>query len=307
MENSRFSWFIGTIVLIVIMALLQPHWFMNIKSYIPSLLGLIMFGIGLTLQSHEFKQVYKLKWQITMLIILKYILLPLFALCLVKLFNLSDTDLIGLILVSVAPGGTSAAIMSFLARANVALTIVLTFVTTIVAPLLMPALVYIYLHKYITISFHEMATSIFWIVLFPLSDGLILRRILGERRIASILPIVPIISMCAVLLIIACVVSLNQQRILHLPLLLLLAILILNLGGITIGYFTARFILRYSHTSALAVGFEFGLQDSGLAVVLATKFFGIASALAGALFSVIQNITGPLMVNVSGRIRCLLK
>lgn len=299
--EKKYSVFIGLILIAVATALIKPELFVGFKPFIPSLLGIIMFGIGLTLDSNDFKQVYTLKWQVICLVIFKSCALPLVAFGLVKIFNLPNEDLIGLLMVSAAPGGTAAAVMSFLARANVALTVVLTLITTILAPIIMPAIVYLFLHKYIVIPVYDMASSIFWIVLFPMFDGLIIRRVVGENRIQKIRGLIPWVSILSVALIIACIVSLNHKRILTMSSNILIVVLLDNLLGIMIGYLLARKVFKMDAKSAQAVSFEFGIQDSGLAVVLATKFFGVATALCGAIYSIIQNLTGPITVKIFSR------
>ena len=297
-NHNKFSIFIFLIIFMTVVAVIQPLLFIPLKPFIPFLLGVIMFGIGLTLKAADFKLVFNFKKQIIFSIGLKYLILPPVTYLIAKLIHLPNEDIIGLLMVSAAPGGTAAAIMSFLAGANVALTVVLTFITTILAPLIMPTIIYIFLHKIIMIPFTGMATSIFWIVLFPLSDGLIVRKLIGEKNIIKIQDIIPWVSLIAVAVIISCVVALNHQRILILPMIQLIAVLLVNLSGIAIGYFVARKILKLDHKNSQSISFEYGLQDSGLAVVLASKFFGVGTALCGALYSVVQNISGVIIVKM---------
>ena len=160
-----------------------------------------------------------------------------------------------------------------------------------------PLVIYIFLHKYVPIPLGQIASTIFWIVLFPLFDGLILRKLLG-KKIDIIKPALPLVSMTAIALLIACIVAMNHKNIIALPFLAGFAVLTDNLLGLLIGYCIAKKLFGFRAENCRSVAFEFGILDTGMAVVLATKFFGTATALTGALFSAIQNITGALLVRI---------
>ena len=285
------------IVTVAIIAVISPPLFLWIKPHIPVFLGIIMFCIGLTLEPADFVKVFNLRWQIISLSILKYLLMPLLAFGIAISFGLSQVDFAGLMIISACPGGTAAAVMSYLSRSNVALTVVLTFLTTLLSPIVTPVIIYIFLHKYVPIPITQIASTIFWIVLFPLFDGLILRKLLG-KRVDFLRPALPLVSMLAITLLIACIVAMNHKNLLALPILVATVVLINNLLGLLMGYAIAKKLFGFKPKDCRSVAFEFGMLDTGMAVMLALKFFGVATALAGALYSAIQNITGALLVKV---------
>lgn len=282
------------IVLVSVAALIHPQLFLWVKSLIAFFLGLIMFCIGLTLSTDDFKQVFKLRWQIVALAILKYTLLPFLAYFIGFMLHLSNNDLIGLMIISACPGGTAAGVMSYLSRSNVALTVVLTLVTTVLSPLVTPLIIYLFLHKHVPIPVKGMAIAIFWVVLFPLLDGFIVRKFL-KSKIEFFKPILPLISIAAISLIIGCVVALNHLAIQTMPVLATLAVTFDNFLGLALGYLLAKKLLKLSKEDVRAVSFEFGILDTGMAVMLAVKFFGVATSLCAAIFSAMQNITGAVL------------
>lgn len=285
------------IIAVCLLAVISPGLFLWVKPHIPLSLGIIMFCVGLTLNTGDFAKVFKLRWQILLLAVLKYLLMPLLAYIIAVSFRLPKNDFVGLMIISACPGGTAAAVMSYLSRANVALTVVLTFFTTLLSPLVTPIIIYLFLHKYVPIPLGQIASTIFWVVLFPLMDGLILRKLLG-KRIDVVKPALPVVAMLAIILIIGCVVAMNQKNILGLPILATLAVLVNNLLGLALGYFIAKKLCKFNPENCRSVAFEFGILDTGMAVMLAIKFFGAATALCGALYSAIQNITGALLVRI---------
>ncbi|HVV68244.1 MAG TPA: bile acid:sodium symporter family protein [Gammaproteobacteria bacterium] len=285
------------IIVVSALAIFSPELFLWIKPHIPMFLGIVMFSIGLTLETGDFVKVFSLRWQIAALAILKYLIMPILAYLIAVVFGLSQTDFMGLIIISACPGGTAAAVMSYLSKSNVVLTVVLTLLTTLLSPIVTPIIIYVFLHKYVPIPLTQIASTIFWIVLFPLFDGLVLRRLLG-KKVEAIKPVLPLVSMTAITLLIACIVAMNHQNILALPFLAGFAVLTDNLLGLTIGYSIAKKLFGFNAKNCRSVAFEFGILDTGMAVVLATKFFGVATALCGALFSAIQNVTGACLVRV---------
>lgn len=297
------SLFIICIVGTFILGLLTPEILILLKPYISVLLGIIMFGMGLTLETDDFKKVLQLRFRILWLVIIKYLLMPASAYIIGLTLNLPYESLIGLVLVSACPGGTAAAVMSYLARANVALTLVLTLITTILSPLLIPLITSVYFHKYIHIDAAKMAETVFWIVVFPLADGLILRRIFKQKT-RYIQQYMPLISMLAICLIIGCVVALNRALIVKFPALLSSAVILNILIDMFIGYMIARILFfKHDNHNNYAVAFEFGIQDSGLAVVLAIKFFGTVASLSGVLYSICQNITAAILIRVLPKVK----
>lgn len=168
------------------------------------------------------------------LILLRFILMPFWALILTYAFHLNQMEMIGLLILGIAPGGTAANVMAYLSKANVALAVLLTLGTTLISPLLTPGLIYLLLHKTITVPFWPMVQHISLIVLLPILGGLFFNyfKISGIEKIKSYLPTLSIIL---VAMIIACLFALNQKTVLAFPCALLIAVILLNLLGYVSG------------------------------------------------------------------------
>ncbi|MEF2146451.1 MAG: bile acid:sodium symporter family protein [Desulfovibrionaceae bacterium] len=271
-------------------ALVEPELFVWIKPHIALALGLIMFGMGLTLEFSDFKGVLK-RWPLLLAgATLQYTIMPLLAVAASTLFGLDFPAALGLALVGACPGGTASNVITYLAKGNVALSVSMTLVSTALAPILTPAIVYALYDAQIAIDFWGMARSVFWIVVFPLVDGLVLRRLLRER-VSGLVRIFPSVSIVTITLVIACVVGLNRTTILALPLLVLGAVFVHNTAGFILGYAVGR-LLSADRKDAITISIEVGMQNSGLGVALAQSFFSVRAALPGALFSLVQNLVG---------------
>lgn len=284
------SHFITIAVVLSGIALAYPPSFTWIRPHIPLCLGIIMFGMGLTLEFADFRDILS-KWRLVGLgVILQYIVMPLLAVIIASAFGLPSEAVIGMVVVGACPGGTASNVIAYLARANVALSVTMTLASTCLAPVLTPAIIYMVLEKQVHIDFWSMVQSVFWIVVFPLVDGLILRRLL-RRWLEPVLKVFPSVSILVIALLIACIIGLNQKTLLAFPLLVFLAVVLHNSLGLAAGYGAAR-LCKCSRRDARTLAIEVGMQNSGLGVALAVQFFGAASALPGALFSLWHNISG---------------
>ncbi len=288
--------FIWVIVAFSTVALIDPLLFTWLKPLLPFLLGLIMFGVGVNLNSHELQRTWNNKWLIVIVIFIKYTVMPIIAYITGKLLQLPLPELIGIVIVGACPGGTAANVMAYFARANIALTVTLTFGTTLIAPLVTPALVYAFLHQHITIPFWEIFNNMTLIIFLPVVAGLITKNLFLKKK-TSLTAIFPSISIIAIALVIACVMALAQKHILSFPIFTITAILILNLAGYLTGWSTAK-LLGFKKMEQKSIVFEYGMFDTGLGVVIAASFFGPLAALPAALLSILQNLTATTIVKI---------
>jgi BASS family bile acid:Na+ symporter len=281
-------------------ALVNPAAFLWLKSLIPAMLGIIIFGIGLTLNKQEFKQVWNMRGTVIFVTLLRCALLATVAYCIGLLLNLSLVNFIGLIIVGTCPGGTAANVMSYLSKANVALTVTLTFCTTLLSPIIMPALIYIFLHKHITIHYIDMLKNIIFIVFCPLIGGIIFNTLFG--KVKTITQWFPVVSIGLIALAIACIMALSQQKIIAFPLITIFAVILLNVVGYLSGFLIGT-LMHCKPKEKKSIALEYGLFDVGIGVVIATLFFEPAAALPAALMSIIQNLTASMIVKWSARSR----
>jgi bile acid:Na+ symporter, BASS family len=211
-----------------------------------------------------------------------------------KALDLPLIELIGIVIVSSCPGGTAANVMSYLSRSNVALTIILTLGTTIISPLVSPTIIYLLLHKYISIPFLGMVKNMLTIILLPIVVGIIVNKIF-YKKLSNVTKIFPVISIFAIGLVIACVMALTKKQIFSFPKYVILSVTALNIFSYCIGLLVSK-LSNLNKIDQKSVIFEYGMFDTGLAVVIATSFFGPLAALPGALLSIIQNITASVLV-----------
>lgn len=277
------------------LAILRPEWFTGLKWAIIPLLGIVMFGMGTGLTAANFVDVLRRPGLIALGVGLQYLIMPLAAWALAHGLALPPELLAGMVLVGASPGGTATAsnVICYLARADVALSITLTLVSTLTAIVATPLLTWLYAGQAIDVPALKMLTDIFKVVLIPVALGIALNRYAG-RSLERIKPVFPLISVAAIVLILAIVVALNAQRLGEIGPIVVLAVILHNALGLAGGYLSAR-AMKLDTRSARTLAIEVGMQNSGLGVALAMKYFGSAAALPGAVFSVWHNLSGSVL------------
>jgi BASS family bile acid:Na+ symporter len=252
-----------------------------------------MFGMGLTLQLSDFSYVLQMPRLILAGIVLQYTIMPLTAVMLSNIMGLDPVLTAGMILVGTCPGGTASNVICYLARGNVALSITLTAISTLLAVFLTPALTAQLVSKNIHVPALDMLLSIFFMVIIPVSAGVLLNHFAG-RILRPVRVVFPLISVLAIVFIIAVIVSLNARQFHLLGSTVVIAVILHNSAGLMLGYYTSR-LLGYSPTECRTLAIEVGMQNSGLAVALAIKYFNATAALPGAIFSIWHNLSGSIL------------
>lgn len=296
----RFSTFIGNtfavwVIIFAVLAFAVPDGFTWIAPYINLLLGIIMFGMGLTLKLGDFKQVLIAPKEVITLAVAQYTIMPLIAVGLVYVFQLPPEIAIGVILVGCSPGGTSSNVMTFLAKGNMALSVTATSVTTLLAPIVTPALTLLLASAWLPVSFSAMFFSIIQIVLVPIALGIIVQYLLGTK-VDKAVGILPLISVIGIIGVLTAVVANNVENIIASGLLIFGVVILHNLLGYLVGFLLGK-VLRFDLRDTKTMSIEVGMQNSGLAATLAATHFSPIAAVPGALFSVWHNISGSLVAN----------
>ena len=276
-----------------VLAWLQPQIFNSYSSWIVPLLSFVMFGMGLTLHASDFSYVLQMPRLVFAGVTLQYTIMPLMAVVLSAVMGLDPLLTAGMILVGTCPGGTASNVICYLARGNVALSITLTAISTLLAVLLTPALTYQLVSASIEVPAWDMLLSILYMVIIPVSAGVLINHIAG-RKLNPFNEVFPLLSVIAIIFIIAIIVSLNAANFQHIGVTVVIAVMLHNIAGLFLGYFTSR-LLGYSPTECRTLAIEVGMQNSGLAVALAMKYFSAAAALPGALFSIWHNFSGSIL------------
>lgn len=298
--STLFGKYMAFIVLAVAaLALFVPSSSLWIKtSWINYLLMIVMFGMGLTLKMEDFKIVFTRPKDIIIGCVAQFTIMPLLAFAIGKIFGLDAGLLAGVILVGTCPGGTSSNVITYLSEGDVALSVGMTSVNTLLAPLLTPAITYFLLKTTVHVDMAGMFISIVKVVIVPILLGLIINKFFGgfTRKLAKILPM---ISVLAITLIVAAVVSHNSEKIFSTGLIVFAVVILHNLSGYGLGYILGK-VLRLPTSKKKALSIEIGMQNSGLATSLAgTAFPDLAMAtVPGAIFSVWHNISGAVLANI---------
>jgi len=274
-------------------AYLNPSLFTGFKSSIVPLLMFIMLTMGLTLKPADFIRVVENKKAIGLGLVLQFTIMPVTAFLLSQLFALDTHMLIGMVLVGAVAGGTASNVLCYLAKGDVALSVTMTAVSTLIGVFMTPLLTNLLIGQNVDIPVLSMLSSLAKIVLLPLLVGVTLNYVFATV-IEKIHSKLPIIAMLAIIFIISIIVALNQQKLQSLSLLIVAGVMFHNLIGLMLGYWAPK-KLGFDEQICRTVAFEVGMQNSGLAVALAIKFFTPAAAIAGTLFSIWHNISGSLL------------
>lgn len=287
------------VLLIGVVGAVRPQTLTWVGPYVGWLLGVVMFGMGMTLTFQDFKRVLQRPWEVLLGVVAQFLIMPLAAWFLVWLFALPPELAIGVVLVGTCPGGTASNVISYLARGDVALSVSMTMATTLLAPVVTPTLTWLLAGSWIEVSFTAMMISIAQMVLLPLLLGLTAHHFF-ERTVERILPVMPVVSVVTIVLLVGGVVALGAESLLDVGLLMAAIVVLHNAFGLVLGYGMAR-LFRLDSKKARTVSIEVGMQNSGMAASLAVLYFSPAAAIPGAIFSVWHNISGSIVANYFAR------
>ena len=292
----------GMIVLAVgAVSLFVPASFIWIDTWtINPMLGVIMFGMGLTLSPHDFKVVLSRPKDILIGCLAQFTVMPLLAWLLAWCFSLPKELALGVILVGCCPGGTASNVITYLAKGDLALSVGMTATSTLLAPLLTPLLVWLMAGTMVDVDTVGMLKSIVYVVIAPIAIGLLCQRFLPSMT-KSVTPYLPAFSSLAIAITVGIVVSHNADRLMLGGMIVVLVVMIHNLSGLVLGFAIGR-LLRLSRPKSVALSIEVGMQNSGLASSLAVLHFAAfpLATIPGAVFSVWHNISGALAAKLFG-------
>jgi len=283
----------------VSLSLYYPAYFTHIGNFklsrlILPLLQLIMFGMGTELSLKEFRNVVRMPRGILIGVVCHYSIMPLVSFALAGIFRLPKEISAGILLVGCCPSGLASNVMSYLARANLALSVSVTAISTLLAPLLTPLLMKGLAGQYIAIHPGAMIWDITQIVILPIAAGLLFHYIV-RGRFAWLDKAMPFVSMAGITLIIVVITAAGRDSLLQVGLLLIAATLVQNLAGYTLGYWAARW-LGLVEKDRRTIALEVGMQNAGLASGLALAMGKLASVgLAPAIMGPMMNISGSAL------------
>lgn len=297
------TWIAANITIVVVavsaLALFVPDSFLWIgTSAITPMLGVVMFGMGLTLKPQDFKPVVMHPKEIIIGELAQFIVMPSVAWILCKVLSLPTDLALGVILVGCCPGGTASNVICYLAKGDVALSVAMTGVSTLLAPVVTPSLVLLLAGQSVNVDVMGMFLSIVQVVIVPIVLGLVVNHYFGQvtRRVV---PLLPMISTLAIAAIIGVIVSHNAQNIVSCSLLVAVAVILHNTLGFALGYVGAS-VMGLPLSKRTAISIEVGMQNSGLATSLAATHFAMfpMATVPGAIFSVWHNFAGSVVAGV---------
>ena len=297
MQLSRFvgKTFAVWVLLFAAAAFFAPEAFKWVLPLIPWLLGVIMFGMGITLSPADFNILARHPKAVLAGVAAQFIIMPLVAYALATLLQLPAEIAVGVILVGCCPGGTASNVMTYLARGNVALSVAVTAVSTLLAPVLTPTVFYLLANQWLEISAAAMFWSILKMVLLPVVLG-VAAHTLFKKQTEKAAAVLPLVSVAAIVLIVGAVVAASKAQIAQSGLLILGVVILHNGIGYLLGFLAAK-ICRLPYDAQKTLSIEVGMQNSGLGAALASAYFSPLSAVPSAIFSVWHNISGSLLAS----------
>lgn len=302
---SNISDFVGRtfafwVIVFAVAGFFLPSAFSIFAPWIVVLLGIIMFGMGLTISAKDFSEVAKRPFDVAIGVLGQFIIMPLLAVLLTTVIPMSPEVAAGVILVGCCPGGTASNVMTYLGRGDVALSVAITSVTTLLAPLVTPALIWLLASAWLDVNAGAMFWSIVQVVVLPIALGVVAQSLLREK-VKLAVDVLPLVSVAAIVAIVGAVVAANQARIAESGALIFAVVVLHNGLGLLLGYLLGKLTGRsIARRKTLAI--EVGMQNSGLGAALAAAHFSPLAAVPSAIFSVWHNISGGLVATWFQRI-----
>ena len=296
--SSKTSLFI---IFIAIVTYFFPDIFIWVKGDVQTaILGVIMLTMGMTLSADDFKILLKRPLDIGIGTFAQYFFMPIIAISLTHLFHLPKEISIGLILVGCCPGGVSSNIMSFLCRGDVAFSVGMTAVSTLLAPIMTPTLVYFLANESINVDVVGMFKSVLIVTILPVIAGVSLNYLFRKNKaFPEICKVMPGLSVLGLACIVGGVVSHFGAIFIKSGVIIFVAAFCHNLLGYIAGWLMGVFA-KMTEAKKRTISIEVGMQNAGLATVLATKHFALIpeAAIISAVSCVWHSISGTILANL---------
>jgi len=294
------SEYMGVLVLAsAVLALVFPEMLQQVQpKVINYLLGVVMFGMGLTLNLQDFKIVFSRPKDVIIGCMAQFTVMPLLAWTLARLFSLDEALALGVVLVGCCPGGTASNVITYLAKGDLALSVGMTGVSTLLAPFLTPLLTWALAGKSVNVDVVGMLLSILWVVIVPIVIGLIVKW-LWPKFTEQATDYLPAFSSIAIATIVAIIFAANASKLLAGGMMIIVVVALHNICGLGLGYLIGR-LLNLTEAKKRAISIEVGMQNSGLASSLATIHFAAypLATIPGAIFSVWHNLSGAMVARL---------
>lgn len=282
-------------------ALYYPVYFTELNGFkftalIIPLIQVIMFGMGTSMSVSDFVTVVKTPKAVVIGVLAQFIIMPALGFTLASLSGFTPEIAAGIILIGCSPSGLASNVMNYLAKANLALSITITSITTLIAPLITPLLMKLLAGAFIEINMLNMMWDIFKMIMIPIGAGLLFNKILSGKS-KWLDTVMPLLSMLGIGFIITIITAAGRQSLLDIGFLLIILVLIHNLTGYVLGYWSGR-LFKMPERDCRTIAIEVGMQNGGLASGIAKEMGKIATVgLAAAVFGPLMNITGSILAS----------
>ena len=284
------------VIFAALIAFLFPTPFLGLSAYTPILLGVVMFGMGLTLKAVDFKIILTKPLPVIIGVCAQFVIMPLVAFAIAYMLKLPPELAAGLVLLGCVPGGTASNVMVYLAKGNLALSVAMTSLSTLLAPVVTPLLLLLLAGQWLPVDPIVMFKSIIQVIIIPIVLGLLIQKFF-PKAVEKSVSVVPLISVVAILVIVAAVTSANAGNVISSGFVVFIAVFLHNSFGLLLGYLTAL-ALGLNENDRRAISLEVGMQNSGLGVTLASTHFGPLAALPSVWGAIWHNISGPILATI---------
>lgn len=293
------------IIGIAVLTMFFPHIFDWVRGSTQTvILGVIMLTMGLTLTTDDFKILAHRPWDIFIGACAQFIIMPGVAYLLVHVWHLEPALALGILLVGCCPGGVSSNIMSYLCHGDVAFSVGMTCASTMLAPVMTPFLMQLTAGEIIHIDAVGMFTNILIVTIIPVGIGCLLNYLYSKKdSFPTIQSLMPGISVTCLAFIVGGVISTVHDNLIERGLMLFLlnfAVVFCHNGlGYLLGWFAGR-LARFNTAKKRTISIEVGMQNAGLATVLAGTFFASQplAVLPCAISCAWHSISGTILAGI---------
>jgi len=282
-------------------ALYYPALFVEVNGYklsglITPLIQLIMFGMGTSMSARDFLGVVKMPKGVLIGVFSHFMIMPLLGFTLANISDFEPEIAAGIVLIGCSPNGMASNVMSYLAKANLALSITITAISTTISPFVTPLLMKVLAGAFVDIDMAHMMWDIIKMVILPIGVGLLFNRFLSGKA-AWLDAAMPLVSMAGIAFIIVVITAAGRASLLTIGPALIGLVLVHNLCGYVLGYWSAR-LFRMAERDCRTIAIEVGMQNGGLASGIAKEMGKMATVgLAPAIFGPVMNITGSMLAS----------
>ena len=268
------------------------------------ILGMIMLTMGLTLTTDDFRILARRPLDILVGVCAQFLIMPCVAWLLVRVFRLEPALALGILLVGCCPGGVSSNIMSYLCHGDVAFSVGMTCASTLLAPVMTPLLMELTAGAIIEIDAIGMFLNILIVTIIPVGIGCFLNYTYSHRKsFPTVQSLMPGVSVICLACIVGGVISTVHDALIARGLLLFIWTFAVVFCHNSLGYllgWTSGYLAKFNTAKKRTISIEVGMQNAGLATVLASTFFAVQplSILPCAISCAWHSVSGTILAGL---------